>query len=253
MAPPTQAALAATPTAAATTARSRPQNARKKANMGGDDAAYHGPASTGSGVGTKRAAVDKADGEPRVKRKRIEPAGSGVGGSAAANASSSAAVGSGDSRRLERIEGDRDGRISLIDFTTMSTAMLQQYLSHFDLVPEVDPSPLSADDPPPPSSLLRPRAHVHRHLSTASPGPPNTLPITPANRPRRDPANRRRSLRLVEDERGNVPAVVPVLADVGEVHSALATLAQRHFREQPVREIDTIASFLCAVKAKGES
>lgn len=44
--------------------RSRPQ-ARKKPN---DDAAYLGPPSTA----TKRQANDRAEGEPRVKRKRIE-------------------------------------------------------------------------------------------------------------------------------------------------------------------------------------
>lgn len=42
--------------------RSRPQ-ARKKPN---DDAAYFGVA------GTKRQAADRAEGEPRVKRKRVE-------------------------------------------------------------------------------------------------------------------------------------------------------------------------------------
>lgn len=45
--------------------RSRPQ-ARKKLN---DDAAYMAPPSAGS----KRQAPDKPDGEPRVKRKRVEP------------------------------------------------------------------------------------------------------------------------------------------------------------------------------------
>lgn len=48
--------------------RSRPQ-ARKKPN---DDAAYFGPPPT---VGTKRHAVEKVDGEPRVKRKRVDAAG----------------------------------------------------------------------------------------------------------------------------------------------------------------------------------
>jgi hypothetical protein len=44
--------------------RSRPQ-ARKKPN---DDAAYFGPPTA-----SKRHAVDRAEGEPRVKRKRVEP------------------------------------------------------------------------------------------------------------------------------------------------------------------------------------
>lgn len=45
--------------------RSRPQ-ARKKAS---DDAAYLGSV---SGVGAKRQAIDKVEGEPRVKRKKVE-------------------------------------------------------------------------------------------------------------------------------------------------------------------------------------
>lgn len=48
-----------------TGSRSRPQ-ARKKAN---DDAAYFGPPVTGA---VKRHAADKVDGEPRVKRKRVD-------------------------------------------------------------------------------------------------------------------------------------------------------------------------------------
>lgn len=50
--------------------RSRPQ-ARKKPN---DDASYFGPALGSSGAaGTKRQAADKVEGEPRGKRKRVEP------------------------------------------------------------------------------------------------------------------------------------------------------------------------------------
>jgi len=50
--------------AAPSGSRSRPQ-ARKKPN---DDAAYFGPPAA-----SKRQAVDRAEGEPRVKRKRVEP------------------------------------------------------------------------------------------------------------------------------------------------------------------------------------
>lgn len=59
----------------ATGSRSRPQ-ARKKVN---DDAPYFGPP---AGVGTKRHAIDKAEGEPRVKRKRVDatPVGGNSGG-----------------------------------------------------------------------------------------------------------------------------------------------------------------------------
>lgn len=78
MHPPPQLEMSSTQLTAGS--RSRPQ-ARKRAN---DDAAYFGPA---SGVGTKRQAIDKVEGEPRVKRKKVEPAnlngGGGVGKKAA--------------------------------------------------------------------------------------------------------------------------------------------------------------------------
>lgn len=50
--------------------RARTQ-ARKKVN---DDAAYFGPSSSSGAAGTKRQAADRADGEPRVKRKRVDAA-----------------------------------------------------------------------------------------------------------------------------------------------------------------------------------
>ncbi|KAG6857667.1 hypothetical protein H0H87_010236 [Tephrocybe sp. NHM501043] len=57
------------PQVSASGSRSRPQ-ARKKPN---DDASYFAPVASGSGAGAKRHAMDKADGEPRGKRKRIDP------------------------------------------------------------------------------------------------------------------------------------------------------------------------------------
>lgn len=32
----------------------------------------------------------------------------------------------------------------------------------------------------------------------------------------------------------------------------LAHVVEKHFREHAVKEVDTLASFMCAVKAKGE-
>lgn len=61
-----------TPAQASSAARSRTQ-ARKKVN---DDASYFGPPATAAGPGPsglKRQAAEKADGEPRVKRKKVEP------------------------------------------------------------------------------------------------------------------------------------------------------------------------------------
>lgn len=127
---------------------------------------------------------------------------------------------------------------------------MHRYLACFDLIPDLDPSPLSAEDPGPPSSLLKPKSHLPPHghalrrTSTASPGP-----VGAPSRPRREPGgNRRRSSRLVEEER--IPAPPPVYGDIAEVNGVLAGIAERHFREVEVREVDTLAAFMCAVKAR---
>ncbi|KAK7064763.1 hypothetical protein R3P38DRAFT_3165776 [Favolaschia claudopus] len=223
-----------------TGSRSRPQ-ARKKVN---DDAAYFGPPSANAGA--KRHAVDKVDGEPRMKRKRVDAA--------------LAVIPAARTR-----EADSEGRVSLVDFIKMPTpgmiryvfreyrgltedTVLYRYLTQFDLVPPVYPSPLQADDPPPPYAL----EHATTRQESRAPSPPTT---TPANRPRRESkeiSNRRRSTRLVEEE----PTRPPVLADLEELHGVLAGIAERHFRELASingrEEVDTLASFMCAVeKAKG--
>lgn len=127
--------------------------------------------------------------------------------------------------------------------------VLYRYLTQFDLVPAVYPSPLQAHDPPPPASLDNPQQQASR-----APSPPAT---TPANRPRRESkpeqSSRRRSSRLVEEEMGSR---APILADLDELHGVLAGIAERHFRELASingrEEVDTLASFMCAVeKAKG--
>ncbi|KIJ59820.1 hypothetical protein HYDPIDRAFT_99917 [Hydnomerulius pinastri MD-312] len=194
--------------------RSRPQ-ARKKPN---DDAAYFGPPSTV----TKRQAVDRADGEPRVKRKRIEQA-----------------------RKTDKGGVDVEDKSSVIlqiDFKNLPIATLHRYISHFNLIPIIYPSPLTAADPPTPSFLLDPTLRQSsRGLS------PLVIP-TPANRPRREPKDqsRRRSSRLLEESETRTP----VLADVAEVHTVLAALAEKHFQDHMINEIDTLASFM--VKTKGE-
>ncbi|KAJ6569554.1 hypothetical protein B0H19DRAFT_1257181 [Mycena capillaripes] len=210
------------PQVSATGSRSRPQ-ARKKVN---DDAAYFGPPLTGTGA--KRHAADKVDGEPRVKRKRVDPA---------------LAVAAANRRDLDSSET----RVSLVEFIKMPTPVLYRYLTQFDLVPPVYPSPLLANDPPPPASLDNPMRQTSR-----APSPP---PTTPANRPRRESKDqtRRRSSRLVEEE---TPTRPPILADLDELHGVLAGIAERHFRELASingrEEVDTLASFMCAVeKAKG--
>ncbi|SJL05377.1 uncharacterized protein ARMOST_08744 [Armillaria ostoyae] len=195
----------------------RPQ-ARKKVN---DDASYFGPPGASS---LKRQAVERVDGEPRVKRKRVEP--------------------------VARDPMDTENRISFVEFDKMPMAVIYRYLTHFDIIPPIYPSPLRADDPSPPFALTLP---PHQPSRPSSPPPA----ATPANRPRRDPKelpNRRRSSRLLEED--DIPRRVPILADVDELHSVLAGIAEKHFRETLSitgrEEVDTLASFMCAVeKRKG--
>jgi len=215
--------------APASGSRSRPQ-ARKKPN---DDAAYLGPP-----TGAKRQANDKAEGEPRVKRKRIES-------SSARKADNVAGV-NGDKSSVSRpiFESHR----SLIhcdlqvDFNKLPAQTLHRYLSHFNLIPLIYPSPMMADDPPAPSILLDPTRQSSRGLS------PLAIHTTP-HRPRRDPKDqsRRRSSRLLEESESRTP----VLADIAEVHTILASIADKHFQqEHVVNEIDTLASFMVKTKCE---
>lgn len=134
-----------------------------------------------------------------------------------------------------------------VEFIKMPTPVLYRYLTQYNIIPFVFPSPLSADDPPPPYTLENPFHH--------SPHPPSPPPMTPANRPRREikEQSRRRSSRLLEEEPHSRS---PILADIDELHVVLAGIVERHFREYTSisgrEEVDTLASFMCAVeKSKG--
>ncbi|KIJ21350.1 hypothetical protein PAXINDRAFT_94947 [Paxillus involutus ATCC 200175] len=192
--------------------RSRPQ-ARKKPN---DDAAYFGPPSTGS----KRQAVERAEGEPRVKRKRVEPS-------------------SGRKADKAGVGADPEDEKSSVDFKSLPAMTLLRYISHFNIVPVMYPSPFTSADPPAPSFLLEPMRYSSRALSPFA-------VTTPANRPRRDPkdTSRRRSSRLLEENETRTP----IMADIAEVHTLLATVAERHFQDHVVNEIDTLASFMVKTK-----
>ncbi|EKM83678.1 hypothetical protein AGABI1DRAFT_110318 [Agaricus bisporus var. burnettii JB137-S8] len=215
--------MASASAAASSGSRSRHQT-RKKPN---DDAAYMAPPS--ATAGTKRQATDKADGEPRVKRKRVDPI---------------TATASGTGKK----DGEEQRRSSMVEFSKMPLSFLHSYMTQYDIVPDVWPSPLTAEDPPPPISLFHPHRHSPRVLSP----PAHT---TPANRPRRESKeqSRRRSSRLLEEENRSR---TPILADVDEVQTVLACIVERHFREMPPingrDEVDTLASFMCAIeKSKG--
>ncbi|TFY60976.1 hypothetical protein EVJ58_g4793, partial [Rhodofomes roseus] len=137
------------PNASTSTARSRPQLSRKKLNA--DDAAYHAPPSA-SAAGAKRTATERADGEPRAKRKRVDASSNAASASGAGNgASGSSGMGGG-----KKDQTNGEGKINLIDFSTLPSEAVFEYLVQYDLVPDVEPSSLSPVDPPPPSALLRP-------------------------------------------------------------------------------------------------
>jgi len=232
-------ASAPVPTASA----SRRPQPRKKAN---DDASYFGPStSSTSTTGTKRQAAEKLDGEPRGKRKRVDAVPT-------TQTSAKASVPEGEIRlslvcwvNLPWIT--RPYSFSKVEFSKMSTHVLQRYLTQFDIVPSIYPSPVLPDDPPPPNMI----GTVVRHVSRA-PSPPSNQ--TPANRPRRESRDpQRRSSRLAEDD---LPYRTPALPVIQELHGALANIVEKHFREvvsiNGREEVDTLASFMCAVeKAKG--
>ncbi|KAF9535795.1 hypothetical protein CPB83DRAFT_842352 [Crepidotus variabilis] len=209
--------------AQSSSSRSRTQS-RKKVN---DDAPYMGPSGAiASTTATKRQAVDKADGEPRVKRKRVET----VPATSSTN---------------KKDAMDAEPRKSLVEFEKMPMAILQRYLIQYEVVPRVYPSPLQPDDPPSPWALADPQL---------MPPPPSSPALTPANRPRRESKDtRRRSSRLLEEE---IRTRAPILADRVELQGSLATIVERHFRETTLingrEEVDMLAAFMCAVeKAKG--
>ncbi|KAF7319836.1 hypothetical protein MKEN_00766700 [Mycena kentingensis (nom. inval.)] len=202
--------------------RARP-GARKKTQH--DDAAYFS-ALPPSSSGTKRHAADRAEGEPRVKRKRTQ-----VDHNAAIAMAASRANEEGRSSLVSPAE------LSLTDIPTV----LYRYLSHFDLVPPVYPSPMTAEDPPAPASLDR-----QQQTSSRAPSPSH-MP-TPANRSRREsyPQGRTRSTRLLDDDPRQ-----PIMADTDELHAVLAGIAERHFSELPgfgrQDEVEVLAAFMLQI------
>jgi hypothetical protein len=147
-------------------------------------------------------------------------------------------------------------RSEQVDFTALPTDALYKYVAHYELVPSIYPCPLSAEDPPPPLALLDPARMASRAPSPLSAVALTATTTTSANRPRRSrEASRRRSSRLWEEEMRGAASRTPILADIGEVHGVLATLATKHFAEMSAakeREMDTLVSFMSVVKAGRE-
>ncbi|TFY53335.1 hypothetical protein EVG20_g10163 [Dentipellis fragilis] len=217
MAPPTTAS--AQPSAPAQPPAPRPRGQpRRKQN---DDAAYAGPSSAGA----KRLAAESVDGDGRAKRKRVD----------------ALLPPTSMHTHAHTVRVDGETKPPMVDFSTLPSDALHRYLIHYELMPQVFPSPLTVHDPSPPSMLLQ----LYRSTLHA-PSPPRA--VTPANRPRRESReqSRRRSSRALEETQVRTP----ILADVREVDGMLATIAQRHFEEHVVKEVDTLALFMCAVKAK---
>jgi len=165
-----------------------------------------------------------------MKRKRVDASGVGLSVSA-----------SGRRQDKDRMASEGEAKTSLVEFTTMPISILYRYLTQFELIPAVFPSPITGDDPPAPSSLEHPTRQVSR---AASP-----VLTTPANRPRRESKeqSKRRSSRLLEEE---LQSRTPILADVADVHGVLAGIAERHWRESTVREVDTLATFMSRVASE---
>jgi hypothetical protein len=205
----------------------RPQARRKQT----DDSAYIGPASAAAAA--KRQAAERAEGEPKSKRKKVD----------------SVRVVSGSAGGRREPGAKQDGEVTIcmvrtpvilakrgseyvftqVQFNNMTTATLYKYMSYHELVPYVSPSPLSYLDPPPPYRLADPPSR-----------PPTPPPANTGTAARRDDSQR--------EAEGDEDAQAPVLADISEVHGTLASVVERHFREQTGgREIDVLASFMCAV------
>jgi len=236
----------------------RPRNRKKaapepEALYRGDISSLPAAAQTPATTGSKRQAQDRAEDEPR-KRKRVNVNNSSSLATTtfqtqtptSTTVTAMSAPGQGSKLAGRQQEGETP--VALLEFTTLPTTSLYKYAIQYDLVPIIYPTPLSADDPPPPAALLDPARMASRAPSPA----PMT---TPANRPQRrsresKEASRRRSSRLLEEESRTELEQTPVLNDVREMHGVLATLAARHFRETNVREVDTLAAFMCAVKAR---
>ena len=111
---------------------------------------------------------------------------------------------------------------SQVEFNKMSIHALHRYMTQFDIVPQIYPSPVLPDDPPAPLLL----GGAGRTVSRA---PSPSTSQTPANRPRRESReSHRRSSRLLEED---LPYRTPTLADVADLHGVLAKIVEKHFRE----------------------
>ncbi|KAF8530936.1 hypothetical protein JB92DRAFT_3081097 [Gautieria morchelliformis] len=165
----------------------------------------------GPSAGAKRGG-EKLEGvtEPRAKRKRVETQSGGSG------------IPGTLTKRTENASGDGELGLLTVDFHSLPVDALHRYLVQADAAPVLYPSPCSTENPPLPGSLL----NIQMTL----------------------PRARRRSSRLQEEEARSRRA--PILADAEAVHDVLATLSERHFEKQGIKEGDAVQQFLLAVRTR---
>lgn len=173
-----------------------------------------------------------------------------------------ASTGAKRKRDDKSYDGNNPEYSTQVDFTALSNDQLHAYLTKHDVVPLIYPSPSSSLNPPPTSHLIDPPAWLMAR-DEHSPTPPltSTGGVAPANRGRRDfkqtgaaAKDRRRSTRLLEEESGWRDMRKPVLTDIGDTHNALATIAERHFDRQSLREkaeTEIVTQFLFACRTQG--
>ncbi|KAF9651290.1 hypothetical protein BDM02DRAFT_3127045 [Thelephora ganbajun] len=224
-----------------------PQSSTSRRKPKDDDAAYIGA----SGSKRPRDSADKTavpDGR-RAKRKKVQSVYDPT-------------VSPSSTRRTQELAALPP---SLIDFATLPREVVHQYLVQFDITPILHPSPISVLSPPPPEALLDPQHG--QPMKFPSPTATGTTPanhstqrhhhhqlINP-NRPTPQQqdhsifsAKHYRSVDDDEDSTGPSSHRTATLADIADLDIVLARLAERHFRDESVHELDTLATFLALVK-----
>jgi hypothetical protein len=171
-----------------------------------------------------------------------------------------------DSRTFDRVDivGTRPyPRIyPQVDFTTLPREVIHQYLVQFDITPMLHPSPISASSPPPPGALLDPQhAQPIKFPSPTAMGTTTADHNAPQQQHQQINPNRQtpqhdnsiftaRHYRSVDDDDDLAGSShrTATLADIADLDLVLARLAERHFRDESVHELDTLATFLALVK-----
>ena len=141
---------------------------------------------------------------------------------------------------------------------------MHQYLVQFDITPMLHPSPISALSPPPPETLLDPQpgqpikfhsptttvttpADHNAHHRVADPNRP-----TPQQQQHDHSIFSARHYRSVDDDEDSAgpPSShrTATLADIADLDIVLARIAERHFRDESVHDLDTLATFHALVK-----